>query len=401
MPVNLAAIEARQAQQQAGKVMAQQLMSHERFQEEVEVGFNPAAVEREQARFNRFKPLNNRGVYTPPKEGKKIQEVKAKTEEDTARNFSQRDQELSQERLLALRRNLRSTSTAQEILDEVQDAFADPTLADEALNFLEQTTSGALRDTVLQARERHNSGENARLIAAGRNINPVAKQFHNKGLGETPTDLRNLYRDITGNPREHNQLFTELSAKYPFDELKKVVNFLLKAMGYDLKSKGPSIEPSELLRMLNETRNLQSILWVYLFFKSRMRLIYSQFKRWNLLMSKDMGFELLAKEFIKIVEEKYPSVAKLLKQLDNLKLRNSDLARIIILSQYRDAIRQVSPRLYKSLKHRQDLLLVIMEALEELEEIEEEEEEKRDKEEKEKKEEKKKKEAKKKGLKKL
>jgi len=36
--------------------------------------------------------------------------------------------------------------------------------------------------------------------------------------------------------------------------------------------------------------------------------------------------------------------------------------------QYRDAIRQLSPRLYKSFRHRQDLLLVILESLEELEE---------------------------------
>lgn len=63
---------------------------------------------------------------------------------------------------------------------------------------------------------------------------------------------------------------------------------------------------------------------------------------------------------------------KLLKQANNLGLL-SDYAKMIILMQFRDAIRNLSPRLYKSLRHRHDLLLVIIEALEEVEEKEDEE----------------------------
>jgi type III secretion protein W len=47
-------------------------------------------------------------------------------------------------------------------------------------------------------------------------------------------------------------------------------------------------------------------------------------------------------------------------------------ALLIVISQWRDAIRNVSPRLYKSNKQRDDLLNAIIEALEELEEQEEE-----------------------------
>ena len=145
-------------------------------------------------------------------------------------------------------------------------------------------------------------------------------------------------------------------------------------MAFDLKSKGPSIQQAELMRLMTETRNLQSILWVYMFFKGRMGLLKSLFGQHELAMSEGLSFEQLAKQFIKLVEERYPSVMKLLKQAEKLGLLD-DIEKIIVLMQYRDAIRGLSPRLYKSLRHRQDLLLVILETLEELEERQEEEEE--------------------------
>lgn len=382
IPVNLSSIEARQAQQEAGKLIARQLMSSERFQEEVEVGFNPGAVEREQSRLSKFKPINNR-ILQQPKEQKKIKEVDKKAEEDLARQFNRRNQELPEDRLAALKKNLRPNSTAQQVLDDVTNEFTDATLADEALDYLEQVSDADLRETVQQARQIHQNTKNREIIA-GRNVNPAAQQYHAKGLGQNPTELRQLYREITGNPQDHNALFTELSNRYPFNELKAVVNFLLKALGYDVKSKGPSIEKGELLRLMAETRNLQSILWVYLFFRSRMKLVYSQFKKTNMPITTGVNFEKLAKEFIKLVDERYPGVLKLLKQMDDLGMRHKLMGKIILLSQFRDAIRQLSPRLYKSLKHRQDLLLVILEALEELED---EEEERREKEELEKEEE--------------
>jgi type III secretion protein W len=121
------------------------------------------------------------------------------------------------------------------------------------------------------------------------------------------------------------------------------------------------------MRLMTETRNLQSILWVYMFFKGRMGLLRKLFEQYGLPYSEQLSFEALAKEFIKLVEERYPSAMKLLKQAEKLGL-TEDLEKIIVLMQYRDAIRGLSPRVYKSLRHRQDLLLVILETLEELEE---------------------------------
>src|SRR5438105_3213925 len=69
MSVSLAALSARQAQRQGKEILAQQVLSDERFEESVDTGFNPGAVERQQARFNRFRTLENR-THSSSKEQK-------------------------------------------------------------------------------------------------------------------------------------------------------------------------------------------------------------------------------------------------------------------------------------------------------------------------------------------
>ena len=97
-----------------------------------------------------------------------------------------------------------------------------------------------------------------REIVAGRNINLQAQTFSKEGLG-SPTALRDMYRDITGNPRTPHTLFDELTAKFSYDSMRMVIRFLLHSLGADLKSKGPSITRPELMRLMEETQILQAI----------------------------------------------------------------------------------------------------------------------------------------------
>jgi type III secretion protein W len=194
-----------------------------------------------------------------------------------------------------------------------------------------------------------------------------AREFSSQGLG-SPNALRNLYRDITGNPRDAATLFNELSSAYPYEKMKTVINFLLHSMGADMKAKGPSISPGELARLLTDVRSMQGILGIYQFFKTRMRMILSEFKRAGLNLPPGVTFETLAKLLVKFLGERYPSVDKALKLLQQLGLPDRVIAQIIILMQLRDAIRQIAPKLFKDDRHRQDVLLSFMETLEELEE---------------------------------
>ncbi|MCH9703207.1 MAG: type III secretion system gatekeeper subunit SctW, partial [Chlamydiae bacterium] len=273
--VNLSGIQAQQAKQEARQTVARQVASKARFTEEVEEGFNPAASRKEMERRGRFRSLESR-KKAGTQEAIAIKEVEARAEEDLAHDFERRNPELPADKLATLKGLIHEEQTAEDILAEVLKMFSDPTLADEALDFLDRSLLEPIKSRVKKARELLNE-KLGREVLAGRNIDTAAKSFAKKGV-KTPSELRNLYREVTGDPKPHNALFAQLSAEYDFDELQSLVEFLLQGMAYDLKSKGPSIQPAELQLLMTEVRNLQSIVWVYLFFKERLKMIRAQYK---------------------------------------------------------------------------------------------------------------------------
>lgn len=302
-----------------------------------------------------------------------VQQIKKQAEEHEKKN-----PELKAKVLKLLRERVKPDSSSEEIQEILDEFYPDPTLADDAMEFLLDTTEGELHQQVEKAKENLNE-EKGREITAGRNISKQARQASDKGLG-SPSNLRDMYRDITGNPRDSNTMFQELSEKYAFKEMHKVVKFLLHSLGSDMKSKGPSIPKGELHRLMTETRSLQAILGVYRFFKGRMGLMEKMFDKSGLDMPKKLSFELMAKSFMSLTGERYPSSDKVLAQAKRLGIDDWLLAKIIAFSQFRDSIKEMAmSQIYRSLQHRDELLFAIIEALEDLEdqleELEEQEEE--------------------------
>ena len=187
--------------------------------------------------------------------------------------------------------------------------------------------------------------------------------------------LRELYRDITANPREATELFEELIQRFNYKKMREALKFLLSALGADMTAKGPSISRAELQSLMGEVRNMQAILGVYRFFLGRGRLVSQQFKQNGLESSSRLHFEELSKRLVQLLKERYPSPAKILSMAEQLGIRDDIMAQIIIFTQFRDAMRGVSPRLFKNEKHRQDMLMTLIEALSELEDSLEEDEE--------------------------
>jgi type III secretion protein W len=288
---------------------------------------------------------------------------------ESLEEFQNRNPEMDQRALLGLKKAIQEGDSPEEILEKVLLSYPDHYLADEALEFLAKTTdpNSKLATNLRLAKELLNQ-RFAREIKAGRNINTEAKEFAKQGLGSTST-LRDLYRDITGNPREPLTLFEELIESFSFDKMKTVLDFMLHSLGSDMKSKGPSIERAELQRLFTEIRSMQSILGVYRFFFQRMGLIANNFSRENLVMPTSLNFELLSKIFVQLLSERYPSPDKILKFAAALGVSEEILGQIILFTQFRDAMRGVSPRLFKSDKHRQDLLMVLIETISELDDL--------------------------------
>ncbi len=324
---------------------------------------NPFAKKVRKKRKTRKSQLKR--VQKALKEGKKSERMELlKRMERRADDFQRRNPELKGKILTLLRGNIKPGDTAEEILKKVMDFYPDVSLADEAMEFLLETTEGELHQEVQETKEELNDNY-GREIASGRNINDLARQT--EGLG-TPTTLRDLYRDITGTPREATTLFEELSRRYPFKELKKVFRFLFHSLGHDMKAKGPSIPRGQLHRLMQETRTLQAILGVYRFFAGRTRLVNRMFSKEGLRVPQRLNFELMSKQFMALCSERYPSPDKVLKLAKGLGIDKWIIAQIIIFSQMRDAIRQVSKeQIFRSLQHRDELYNSIIEALEDLE----------------------------------
>lgn len=298
-----------------------------------------------------------------------------------ADEYEQRNPEMEKRALLGLKHNIFPDDSPEEMLRKILKSYPDQYLADEALDFLCSSSDANSKLGINLRIARHLLNERfGREVRAGRNMNEEAREFARQGLGSAGA-LRDLYRDITGNHREPVTLFEELNESFTFEKMKTVLKFLLHSIGSDLKSKGPSISRPELQGLFTEARTMQAILGVYRFFFQRMKLMMGLFKKEDLELPKRLNFELLAKQFIKMISERYPSPDKILRMAASLGISEELLAQIIVYSQFRDAMRGVSPRLFKSDRHRQDILMALIETLSELDDLVEDEEEEEDDEE--------------------
>lgn len=355
-------------------MLLRQIEAKEDFQEWAEQGFNGVSTRTFRTLKEQEKHRYKVKEATQEEETENQEKIEHKGNvEDAASRFQERNPELQARTLKLLLSRLSFQDTAEMILAKVLEIYSDYSLADEALEFLIEVTGGSLKEKAIQAKEMLRANYE-REILAGRNIASEAREFSEKGLG-SPTALRDMYREITGTSREAYTLFEELFAKFPFPKMKTVIDFLLHSLGSDLKAKGPSISRIELTHLMEEIRIIQAILGVFLFFYSRMQLLTQQFEMYQIPMPPFIHFEALARSYLQLLQERYLSPERIYALGKKFNLGENALAQVILYTQFRDAVRQVAPRLYRSQKHKEDVLKALIEALEELEEEEEEEEE--------------------------
>jgi len=354
-----------EALETAKEVVAQQAVTDENLQNVYEEMANPMV-----ATFKkRQKPKSELKIRVQKTQKERVERrlVSAQEAQKYAKQAAEQNPELKEQTLLLLMEKANNTNSKEELLQLLEQFYPDPSLADDALKFLEKTATGSLKKIVQEAQELHGE-KHGREISAGKNIAEEVQRYAEAGLG-LPTSLRDMYRDITGRPREPLQLFQELSGKFAYKELRKVLAFLFHSLGSDLKAQGPSIPRGLLHQLLSGVRSLQGILGVYQFFRARMKLINFLFKREGLELPKNLNFENIAKQFVNLLQERYPTGDKVLQMAGKLGIDKWILAKIIVFSQLRDAIRQIAlSQFYRNVEHRDELYKAIIEALENLEE---------------------------------
>jgi len=335
--------------------------------------FNPMVMMRRFRPLDEFKEAHHEEYLEEQARVEKEEKVvEVEKPDDAAARFQRNNDELQAKTLLILRSYISSKDSPDDILKKVMQAYPDPALADEAMEFLLQTSDPALGAIILLAREKLNMRFDAE-IKAGRNMGAQAREFSKEGLG-TPASLRDMYRDITQNPRDPLLLFDELSDKFSYEKLKSVIKFLLHSLGSDFRSKGPSISRPELVRLIDETRSLQGILGIYRFFQQRIRLMQRQFASYDVSFPNRLQFEMLAKQLVKFLAERFMSPEKILQSARQLGISEEAIAQIIVFTQMREALKQISPKYFRNPKQRDELFQMFLKTLEELEsELDEEE----------------------------
>ena len=312
--------------------------------------------------LEKLKNAQNKEALENPEE---IRIEGVETSDEVASRFQKNNSELSAKTLTILQSLISEKDTPEEIVAKTLSIYPDPALADEAMDFLLATCSQEMLDTLKKAKGLLNR-DYEKQIKSGRNIGSAAREFSKEGLG-SPTSLRDMYRDVTGNKREPLKLFDELAEKFPYPKLKSVITFLLHSLGADLKSKGPSIDRGELVRLIEETRSLQGILGIFRFFQSRSKLVQRQIDSYSLKAPSYLNFETLSKLLVKMLLEKYINAEKILQTATLLGIKDFTTAQIIIFSQMYDALRQISPRYYRTPQHRNELAKAFIDTLEQLE----------------------------------
>lgn len=364
----------------AQKAAAAQAITTEAAEESLQewgelAAFNPLAI------TQRFQTLEERmGRKAMAKEAKEaeteeeVHVIQVEKVEESAESYQRKNPELNKHVLLLLKSKISPDDTKEEIAKKVLELFPDPYLADEALDFLLETTEGEVAGRMASVKE-DLTLLYGREIRSGRNMGAVSRKYALQGLGDAQT-LRNLYREVTGNPKEPAVLFEEFAQHFDFDRLQPLLGFLLHSLGSDLKSKGPSIPKAELQRLFSEARSMQAILGVYRFFKGSMARIKKALAMKGYVLPKSLTFELLSKLYVKFLLERYPNTAKLLQFSSSLGISEELATQLVVYSQMKEGLRHTSPKLFRNEKHRHDLMAIYLDALEELEDALEEEEEK-------------------------
>ncbi len=95
-------------------------------------------------------------------------------------------------------------------------------------------------------------------IRAGFNVTDDAMEFSAQGLKDTQ-QLRDFYRDTVLQYEGFHETYNEILENYGEAEFGKALDFLIKAVGSELQSKGPSVTHVELKRIIDDLYSLEML----------------------------------------------------------------------------------------------------------------------------------------------
>lgn len=179
--IQQAQIHARQLANDAALEELMQVESEENFEQWTDEAFNPAGIARQFKQLELQTRRHSRKENADKAEKSEEEHLQVTRLEEVSEQFERKNPELQSRSLLLLRSRIGQNDTKEEILRKVLEMYTDHSLADEAIDFLIETTRGELGNQVRLAKETLNE-THGREVRAGRNIAQQAREFSKEGL---------------------------------------------------------------------------------------------------------------------------------------------------------------------------------------------------------------------------
>lgn len=299
-----------------------------------------------------------------------------------AEQFKQNHPDHNIRTLVQIRQLIQRFNSPEQILTTIRTFYGnDPVLAAEVFDFLIQTTvelpegdpsKGTpedLRQLVLDAQQMFMKAHGREIqetkALTGAALKAAGKEMEGKGT----KILREIYHDSLDQLKDAHTQFDQLSARYTWNDMEKVVNYLLHNIGDDLKKEGVGIPRGKIYALTRQAKALQAILTVYRYQKYRFVSTVGMLKQKKIPIPKQFTFEAMAKQFMGLAKERTGILPeKVLQVPSKLGIENLE-GKSIVLRVLLDTIGQVPPlEIYRNNDHKESLFKSIVVALDDLEE---------------------------------
>lgn len=249
---------------------------------------------------------------------------------------------------------------AKQLLEEAKDFFKDVSHQYAGLAFARETLEeddkkhpliGALKEAMDTA-----MAENGPQIRAGFNISETAETFSQKGIGETQS-LRDLYRNKVLKYEGFHETYQSILDTYGSDKLPDAVSYLIKAVGMDMSSKGPSISSPELKLILDDLYQVEVLGNIHKECGGLLQKIENEFGT-----KPDISPSEMMKQIMNLKQERWLKPDDVLKLLQNAGIQDVE-AQIYFLREVKNLIRDIPLKVYEESETRDKLLDAVQEAL--------------------------------------
>lgn len=270
--------------------------------------------------------------------------------------------------LQGLLRDIRSDDSAlQDILRKVRRRFADPSYAYAALDL----AARELRREGLDQLAIRTDGAKAQLMAeqevavrAGLNISVAASELAagDQGLA---AELRDFYRATVSSNPGPLRVYKEILRKSGVEGFAWHVAFLTRALGEDIASAGPSVEPARLCEILSGLSVLRVLDTVH----ESCKKMVERMRRRNII---DITAAGVMWQLLPLVEDTVPGPSKVIPIPERLGIPPIHLGlQIAVLRDSRNLLAMIPIGVYRDLEARESTLRAVEEAMDILIEQEE------------------------------